>query len=113
MDVTRPGAVISSKRSSTPGNDGAVDRAELNAFDLARNRSQLARRIDLRLDPAAGVLFDGRRIALCELVQRIVDGGKRKFHQIGFFFCGLRAGEHNGEPQCRNGRAAQMPCRIC
>ncbi len=54
-------------------NGAGLDRAELHAFDLARDRAQLACRIDLALDPAAGIPFDRRGEILGELVRCIVD----------------------------------------
>ena len=50
-------------------NDGDLDRAELHALDLPRNRAQLARRIDLALDAAAGILLDRGGEILGKLVQ--------------------------------------------
>ena len=35
-----------------------LDGAELGAFDLSRDRAELARRIDLGLDAPAGILLD-------------------------------------------------------
>ena len=51
-------------------NDQALDRAELHAFDLPLRRAQLARRIDLDLDAAAGILLDRGRVILGELRAR-------------------------------------------
>src|SRR4029077_12061121 len=48
--------------------DIALDDEELPAFDYARDRAQLARRIVFALDPAAGVLFDHRGEALAPIV---------------------------------------------
>ena len=39
-------------------NDRGLDRTELRAFDLPRDRAELARRKDLGLDAAAGILLD-------------------------------------------------------
>ena len=55
-------------------NDRGLDGAELHAFDLPRNRAQLARRIDLALDAAARILLDRGGEILGELMRRIVDG---------------------------------------
>src|SRR3984885_600464 len=40
-------------------NGGPLDGAEWPAFDLPRDRAELARRINLDLDAAAGILLDG------------------------------------------------------
>src|ERR1700722_2451915 len=61
-------------------NHSALDRAELRAFDLPRDRAQLARVINFSLDPAARIPLDRGSIVLGELVGRIVYGRKSYLH---------------------------------
>ena len=61
-------------------NNGALDRAELRAFDLTRDRTQLARRIDLDLDAAPRILFDGGAVHPCILIERRIESGRRDLH---------------------------------
>ena len=62
----------------------ALDVAELHAFDLARDRAELARRIDLHLDAAAGRLLDFFLVEFEELMLPLVHGGAAHFHdEIG------------------------------
>ena len=60
--------------------DHALDGAELRAFDLPRDRAELARRIDFGLDAAAGLLVDQGGVILGELVQRLVERRERNLH---------------------------------
>lgn len=60
--------------------DIALDIAELDAFDLARDRAELARRIDLHLDAAAGRLLDFFLVEFEELMLPLVHGGAAHFH---------------------------------
>jgi hypothetical protein len=62
--------------------DIALNGTKLHAFDLPRNRSQLACRINLAFDSAAGVLFDHGDKPLAPLVLRFVDRGSAKLHDI-------------------------------
>ena len=64
--------------------DLALDRAELHAFGLTRDRAQLACRIDFGLDAAAGIFFQRGGEILDESVDLIVDGRERYFHRVGF-----------------------------
>ena len=64
--------------------DIALDVAELHAFDLARDRAELARRIDLHLDAAAGRFLDLFLVEFEELMLPLVHGGGAHFHdEIG------------------------------
>ena len=78
--------------------DRALDRAELRALDLPRNRAQLARRIDLGLDAAAGILLQRRRIVFGEYVARIVEGRQADFHRVGL---ALRRGGDGQKRECQ------------
>jgi hypothetical protein len=83
----------------------ALDRAELNAFDLARDRAELARRIDFCLDAAAGFLFDQRAEALKPFVLSVVHRRERQLHHeslvlsahrgCGYHQCGDQCGEQS------------------
>jgi len=85
--------------------NGALDRAELRAFDLPRDRAELARGINLRLDPAAGVFLDRGGVVLGELVGRIVQGRKRYLHHKGLVVsCPCDAGhERQPDDECTLG----------
>ena len=72
-------------------NDRRLDGAELHAFDLARDRAELARRIDLALDAAAGIPLDRGSKILGQLMRPIVDGGHRDLHHVSFV---LRLASH-------------------
>ena len=64
--------------------DIGFDRAELQPVDHARDRSELAARIDADLDPPAGGLLDGLLVELDVLVLRFVERGGPEFHhEIG------------------------------
>ena len=62
--------------------DIALDGAELHAFDLARDRSELAGRINLHLDAAARSLLQGFLVEFHELMLRFVDGRGAEFHDV-------------------------------
>jgi hypothetical protein len=62
----------------------ALDRAELSTFDLPRDRTQLACRINLRLDAPARITLERGSIILAELVRRVAQRRKRDLHYIGF-----------------------------
>ena len=64
-------------------NERALDGAELGAFDLSRNRAELARRINLGFDAAAGILLQRSGISLGEEIARIVERRQRHLHRIG------------------------------
>ena len=68
----------------------ALDGAELRTLDLPGDRAQLARRIDLGLDAAAGLLVDRGRDVVGDLVARCLQGRKRDLHHIGFLLRRLR-----------------------
>ncbi len=81
--------------------DIPLNRAELHAFDLPRNRSQLACRINLAFDSAAGVLFDHSDKPLAPLVLRFIDRGSAKLHDIGLILSPRRVGRcKRGQDQC-------------
>ena len=61
----------------------ALDRGELHALDLPRNGAELACRIDLGLDPAAGILFHRGGKALEPLVLGVVQRGGGELHGDG------------------------------
>jgi hypothetical protein len=63
--------------------DRALDCAELHALDLARYRAELTRRIDFRLDTAAGVSLHRGRIILGKLVLSFVHRRQGELHHIG------------------------------
>src|ERR1700722_8481987 len=63
-----------------------LDSAELSAFDLPRNRTQLARGINLALDAAAGVALYRRCEVLGELMRSVIDGRQRDLHYVGLIF---------------------------
>src|SRR5262249_1356624 len=89
--------------------DPRLDRAELDAFDLTRNRAELARRINLALDASAGILLDRSRESLEPLVLGIVDGGGAELHDGGLGvlrMCGQRrAKQHCDRPAAERCRA--------
>src|SRR5215471_3334491 len=60
--------------------DIALDIAELDAFDLARDRAELARRIDLDFDTAVRGFFDLVLVEFDELVLGLVDSRGAEFH---------------------------------
>src|SRR5580700_5017968 len=82
MESARPGAAITSKRFGR--NDRTLNRAELRAFDLPRNRAQLACRIDLGLNAAGRISLDRGGVALGELVAWIIQGRQRELHHVSF-----------------------------
>jgi len=84
--------------------DIALDGAELYAFDLAWDRSELARRINLHLDAAAGSLLQRIFVELDVLVLGLVDGRGTEFHDV----FGRRS-RSNGVPVSRhdNSRSCQ------
>jgi len=62
----------------------AAHAAELHAFDLARDRAELAVRIDLHFDPAARGLLDLLLVELEELMLPLVHRRCAEFHdEIG------------------------------
>src|ERR1700683_83798 len=63
--------------------DIALNRAELHAFDLARYWPELACRVDLAFDPAAGILFHHGGEPLAPLVLRLVNGRGAELHHVG------------------------------
>ncbi len=82
-------------------NDRSLDGAELHPLDLARDRAELARRVDLALDASAGIPLDRGREVLCQKVRTIIDGRRRHLHYVGLFFRLSRAerqreGQSNG-----------------
>jgi len=60
--------------------DIALDIAELDAFDLARDRAELACRIDLDFYTAVGGFFDLVLVEFDELVLGLVDSRGAEFH---------------------------------
>ncbi len=74
------------------GDDGHLDCAELCAFDLPRNRSELTRRINLALDTSAGILFDGGGKIIGESIGYVVDSGRRNLHDVRLVVCARYAG---------------------
>ena len=84
--------------------DRAFDRAELQAFDLARHRAELAGGIELDLDAVAGILFQQGLEQPGELFRRVVDGRRTDLHHIGLVV-GARGAERHD--QC------QAQCRDC
>src|ERR1700722_1451530 len=78
-----------------------LDGAELGTFDLPWDRAELARRIDLALDAAAGILLDQGGKILGELMRRIVDGRQRDLHDEGLVLR-LRGAERERQRQCQN-----------
>ena len=58
-------------------NDRALDGAELRAFDLARDRAKLARRVEFDFDPAAGVLLDVGTQCLAIQIERRIESRRR------------------------------------
>ena len=68
----------------------ALDRSELHALDLPRNRAELARRINLCLDAAAGILLHRGGETFQPFVLRVVDRGGAQLHDDGIG--GLGAG---------------------
>jgi hypothetical protein len=60
--------------------DIALDIAELDAFDLARDRAELARWIDLDLDAAIRGFLDLVLVEFDELVLGLVDRGSAELH---------------------------------
>ena len=81
--------------------DIALDIAELDAFDFARDRAELACRIDLHLDAAAGGLLDFFLVELDELVLGLVDRRGAELHdEVG----GVRRdGRQQAAKGCDNG----------
>src|SRR4029077_19257302 len=81
-----------------------LDGAELHALDLARDRPELAVRIDLHLNAAAGRLLDLFLVEFEELMLALVHGGAAEFHhEIGG---GRRGGrrETGERERCGRGR---------
>src|SRR5580692_5708817 len=64
-------------------NDRRLDRAELYAFDLPRNRAELARRINLGLDASSRQPLDRGAEILGKLMRRIVKRWSCDFHHVG------------------------------
>ncbi len=60
--------------------DIALDIAELHAFDLARDRTELACRIDLHLDAPARSLLEFFFVEFNELMLRLVDRRGAELH---------------------------------
>jgi hypothetical protein len=60
--------------------DIALDIAELHAFDLARDRPKLARRIDLHLDALARSLLEFFFVEFNELMLRFVNRRGAELH---------------------------------
>ena len=62
-------------------NDCHLDRPELRAFDLSRDRAELARRVNLALDAAARILFHGGREIPAIGVGYVIDCRGRDLHR--------------------------------
>src|SRR5437588_10489350 len=60
--------------------DITLDIAELDALDLARDRTELACRIDLHLDATAGGLLEFFFVEFNELMLRLVDRRSAELH---------------------------------
>ena len=89
-----------------------LDRAELHAFDLSRDRAQLAGGIDLALDAAAGILLDRGGVVLSVLMQDVVERRQRDLHDDGLVVGGARAGRHAQRNGNGSGNGRRCPCRI-
>ena len=84
--------------------DIALDAAELHAFDLARDRAELASRVDLHLDAAAGGLLDLLLVEFDELMLRLVHRRGAELHdEIG----GRR--RRGQREQCQRRRGGKRP----
>ena len=70
---------------------GALDGAELRAFDLSWDRAELARRIDLTFDATARVFLDRSQEVRSEGIGDIVNGRRRNLQFVGFFLRQRRA----------------------
>ena len=79
-------------------NDQALDGAELHALGLPLYRAQLARRIDLGLDAAAGILLDRGGVVFRVLMRRVVERRQRYLHHKGLVVRRARAGRQ----ECRH-----------
>jgi hypothetical protein len=90
-----------------------LNGAELGAFDLPRDRAQLARRIDFGLDAAAGLLVDQGGVILGELVQRLVQRRERNLHHDRrLVLRACRAGRQRASRGKNAGGGSQTPQRF-
>ena len=84
-------------------NDRTLNRPELHALDLPRDRPQLARRVDFGPDAAARSLLDRGRIVLSDLMRCIVYGGGGDLHHIGLLLRRLREAKRPRRPHEERG----------
>ena len=89
--------------------DIALNGAELNALDLARDRPQLARRINLALDAAAGILLDHGDEILAPLMLRLVDRGGAELHHISLVLGARRIVRRGERQQQSSGCGRRLP----
>jgi hypothetical protein len=61
-----------------------LNGAELRAFDLPRDRTQLARRVNLGFDTTARIPLDRCSVVSREEMARIVYRWQRYFHHVSF-----------------------------
>ena len=87
-----------------------MDRAELRAFDLPRDRAELARRINLDLDAAAGILLDGGAVGFGIDIERRIERRRRDLHREGLV---LRLRRPNRQRHHKRAAAAIGPARHC
>src|SRR5579862_7395550 len=95
-------------------NHRALNGAELCAFDLPRNRAELAGRIDFRLDAAAGILLQRSSVVLGEEEARVIERRQRELHRVGFVLRLRVAAQHQrrGQQNCagrRSGARSEFP----
>jgi hypothetical protein len=90
-----------------------LDSAELRTFDLPRDRTQLACRIDFALDAPAGIALYRCGKVLGELMRGVIDGRQRDLHDIGLVL-GLRRSErqHERQDERASGSSLQRGFRI-
>ena len=88
----------------------ALDGAELRALDLPRNRAQLARRVDFRLDAAAGILLQRGGVVPGKSVGRSVHGGSAYLHHVSLALC-LRRAERQRQRHGERTGGDSRPCR--
>jgi hypothetical protein len=91
-------------------NHRALNGAELHPLDLARDRAELARGVDLGLDAATGIPLDGGGVVLRELVRRIVDRRGGDLHHVGLVVPRARRTGHQQrrhDQRCDGGTTAQ------
>src|SRR5262249_53676497 len=96
--------------------DPELDRAELSALDHARNGTELACRIDLRLDATVGVFFNRSRKALQPFVLCIVEGRGGELDGRGFLLGVSAAGKRRkerGDEQKRERAQVKSRAQLC